>query len=282
MGKSRMIATILAVLILLLPFGAEAKKKHERKGHKPAAHNIKSRHAVARVPEKKVVRPAVTGNRHEAALAVYRGCMNASEPLMEAVKFLRVDRLESRVPLGNPERLGHELCAIDALKLKRYETLDSVLGAPALELVPIEHPQVGISAQLPVMRAVASPWVRDYVRKLAVTIQHEMTQGPGVSALDKSFIVSSLVRPMTVQKKQWNSPARCVNASSLCSSHTTGSTFDITRKYLISKQEDLLVRHLQEDRKQGKILFILEPKGNHYHIFVFPPELSAMIEPLKS
>jgi hypothetical protein len=276
----RTIAVIAAALLILLPFGAEAKRTRERHKQKHAAQHVKSERTVSHGAIRKISHLTGIGSGHEEALAVYHKCMNAEDVLGKAVLFLRNDRISNEVPLGNSERLGHELCVIDVLQLKRYLTLHEVVQALPADLVPINHPWIGLSPGLPEERAVANPWVRDYLENLALLLHQELVQVS--ESFDKSFVVSSLVRPVAIQRVQWNSPARCVNESSLCSSHTTGSTFDITRKYLTTEQEKILLKQLQQDRKKGKILFILEPKGNHYHIFVFPPELATMIGPLQA
>lgn len=280
MGTLRTIAVIAAALLLLLPLGAEAKRTRERYRQKHATGHFKIEHAIAHGAIRKVSHLSGIGSGHEEALAVYHKCMNASDPWGTAVQFLKDDRVSAEIPFGNPERLGHELCVIDVLQLKRYVTLHEVVHASPAELVSINHPWIGLSSELPAERTVASPWVRDYLESLALTMHQDLAQVS--EPFEKSFVVSSLVRPIAIQRVQWNSPARCVNESSLCSSHTTGSTFDITRKYLAPQQEKILLRHLQEDRRKGKILFILEPHGNHYHIFVFPPELAAVIGPLQA
>jgi len=230
---------------------------------------------------KKVSHDSLVDELHPA-WKIYEACMSAPDPVALAVEFFRVDRVQASIPRGTPERLGYELCIIDALRLKRYVNIQDVVHAPPKDLVSINHPWIGLADDLPHERCVASPWVRDYMENLAVLLYQDLVQESGGSEVEHSFVVSSLVRPVDVQKRLWNSPARCLNESSLCSSHTTGSTFDITKKYLPRDQEALLVRRLQEDRKKGKILFILEPRGNHYHVFVFPPELAVMIGPLQA
>jgi hypothetical protein len=70
------------------------------------------------------------------------------------------------------------------------------------------------------------------------------------------------------------SPASC-DYLPICSTHTTGSSIDISVRLLSLKQFTWLEARLREDRKAGKILMIYEFFGGHFHVFVIPPEYVA-------
>ncbi len=262
-----------------------AKRKEKTLNQRPVrVTTTKPRRPVAEMrewqPSAQPVHPSAT---KVETWNVYNACMGSDDPLGKSAEFFASDRKISvlkkilgKWPLDTPARFASELCAVDALK--HYETLLDITSAPKDELVSVDHPWVGQNDDLVRdQRYVASPWVRDYIRQLANRTFEELRDRADGAPTLPLFVVSSLVRSKDIQRKQWNSPARCETENALCSSHTTGSTFDITLKDLSGEHNAALKKILARDRESGKISFILEPRGNHYHIFVFPPELAARV-----
>lgn len=273
----------LPVLALFLVIGeAEARGKHGRRTHHlkpPPTKHIKK-------PPRRLAPPSITVPRgpllskemltrldregitnHE----IYLECMKAEDPLALAFHFFNKER-KTRSIVGSNERIAYELCVIDALGVERFEDDQAINKAHEKTLFPINSALIGKHEGLPLARYVASPWTREYLYALAEDMEEEF-KNEGSSVSPPLFTVSSIVRSMNQQKRQMNSPARCLFDGDLCSSHTTGSTFDITMKAYSPQKKNILFRLLEEDRKKGIIAWIYERKpGEHCHIFVFPPE----------
>lgn len=280
------------VLALLFSSGeAEARTKRERRTQqRPVTHE---RRAVQKHVHKKHLAPPVlsvpkipfltkemlTRNDREGVTRrdVYIECMHADDPLLVAFRFFDKDR-KGRSILGSNERIAYELCVIDALEVERFSNDAAIARARGKTLFPIESPLIRKHDELPLERFVASSWTRDYLTALAKDMNDEL-RGEASITLLPVFTVSSIVRSMKKQQRQMNSPARCLFDGDLCSSHTTGSTFDIGLKDYPANEKKILFRLLEEDRKKGIIAWIYERNaGEHCHVFVFPPEFRARFQ----
>jgi hypothetical protein len=140
-------------------------------------------------------------------------------------------------------------------------------------LVAISSPLLGFPDDVPRNRRVARSWVNEYIVSLAKDMEHYMNQEQ-VEHPDPLLRIPSTVRSFDVQEqlvRARRTPASC-KYPPICSTHTTGSSVDISLRYLSGKQFRWLESRLREDRKAGKILMISEFLGGHFHMFVIPPE----------
>ncbi len=203
--------------------------------------------------------------------------MKAEDPLAVAFHFFNKER-KSRSIVGSNERIAYELCVIDALGVERFEDDGAISRAYGKTLFPIISTLIGKHEDLPDERYVASMWTREYIAALAKDMEDALRDEVGKVPFPV-FTISSIVRSMRQQKHQMNSPARCLFDGDLCSSHTTGSTFDITMKNYPPEKKKILFHLLEEDRKKGIIFFIYERRpGEHCHVFVFPPEFRVRFQ----
>lgn len=277
------VLVLVPVLALFLSAGeAEARKKHERRTHHikpPHSKQIKKPYRRLPPPSFSVPRgPLLTKEmltrldregvtNHE----IYLECMKADDPLALAFRFFDKER-KSRSIVGSNERIAYELCVIDALGVERFENDSAINKAYGKTLFPVTNTLIGKHEGLPKERYVASTWTNEYLEALAKDMEDASREEMSNISFPM-FTVSSIVRSMNQQKRQMNSPARCLFEGDLCSSHTTGSTFDITMKNYPPDKKKILFRLLDEDRKKGIIFWIYERKpGEHCHVFVFPPE----------
>ena len=84
--------------------------------------------------------------------------------------------------------------------------------------------------------------------------------------------VTSIIRSFedqAYQVRRGKSPADC-RYQFLCSTHTTGSAFDLGFRDLGPEQKQWLQSKLIADQRARRIYFIVE--RDHYHVFVLPPE----------
>lgn len=84
--------------------------------------------------------------------------------------------------------------------------------------------------------------------------------------------ITSLVRTIEYQRRlSWRNPnAVWSDDSELQSVHPTGFAFDISTKRMKQKQILWLAQFLAEDEKADIIEATYEPRGNDFHIMVFP------------
>lgn len=227
-------------------------------------------------------------DRKNIATAEYMRCMSIAKEKSthDAIRYIRENQLDTTL-FSTTTTLALENCAADSIGLRRYQTPGEIVHDHGKILSPIDSPLVWVRDDLPHERRVCLPWVRDYLIELASHIQEH----PNVDYQNNEIITAtSLVRSRLDQNRisqsrkmfrrikgkiktfflPGKSFADC-SSSAVCSTHLTGSAVDIKfPKNLISQK--LLYEKLLLDRQQGKILVIAEQKGNHYHIFIFPPE----------
>ncbi|HAT68309.1 MAG TPA: hypothetical protein DCS20_01710 [Candidatus Yonathbacteria bacterium] len=191
---------------------------------------------------------------------------------------------------GSPEKLAQENCAADGMGLKRYQDLNEIVIDEGEKLVSLESSLVQIKDNVPRARHVACSWACGYAVELAT----HLDQTPGMKKIahsDAQILVASLVRSRVDQdliskatkvyrylrgkvKKYSKGKVSFADCSSkaVCSTHLTGATIDISLLGVDKKKRELLASRLLEDRERGRILVILEIVGNHFHVFVIPPE----------
>jgi hypothetical protein len=141
----------------------------------------------------------------------------------------------------------------DALGMRRYIDMRDVnTGIAGGELVPIEG--VRINAKL--------PKDRHYLRPKAEAFLQRLNRDCG-----STLTVDSAVRPATVQRRlERFNPNAAPFDGYRASSHERGSTFDISRKTMRTRQYRFLLVRLQYYRATGKILVIEERVC--LHVFV--------------
>lgn len=272
---------MLGAMFLLTVVPVEARKKRDRRTQHlpPAKHRVVPYKKFERSPSFSVPKGQLLSFeqlRREDREGVtnrdiYTECMNSKDPLSEAFRFYNKERTSVSVR-GSNERLAYELCVIDALKITRFLTVEEIVQARGKTLFPITNNLIGKHEDLPLERYVASLWAKEYLDALADDMRDEIKDTINVDMSPPVFTVSSTVRDILRQREQYNSPARCRFDGDLCSSHTTGSTFDITLKNYPDWRRKILFRLLDDDRKKGIIFWIYERSHEHCHVFVFPPE----------
>ncbi len=198
---------------------------------------------------------------------------------------------------SSPEKLAQENCAADGIGLMRYQDLDEIVVDDGNKLVSITSSLIRIKDDVPQARHVARPWTRDYLIELATYLD----QTPGMKKVahsDAQILVASLIRSRADQdvisrvtkvyryikgkfKKLAGGKRSFADCSSkaVCSTHLTGATVDISLLGADKKKRKLLITRLLEDREKGRILAILENAGNHFHVFVVPPEYVVSLKP---
>jgi hypothetical protein len=229
--------------------------------------------------------------RKERADVEYTRCMAVAkrEGVLAMLAYIRSS--QKGTPLGsNPEKLAQENCTADGIGLMRYQDLDEIIADDGGKLVSVKSPLIRIKDDVPRARHVARPWTRDYLIELAIYLE----QTPGIKKVahsDAQILVASLIRSRADQdvvsgvtkvyryikgklkKFSWGrrSFADC-SSEAVCSTHLTGATVDISLLGADKKKRKLLIARLLEDREKGRILAILENSGNHFHVFVIPPQ----------
>lgn len=281
------IAALAALLVFPIP-EAESHGKHPHARRTQKQLSVPAKKYVKPKVKRKVARPSVsvpsgplitrdmlTREDREGvkALDIYEECMRSEDPLDHVFRFF--DRAKTRVSIvGSNEGIAYELCAIDALEITRFETVADIDKAVGKTLFPIANGVIAKHDDLDEARYVASPWVHAYLVALAEDYREAIVSETGREPEKPYFTISSIVRSMDIQRRQRNSPARCVPSGGLCSSHTTGTTFDITLKNVSALRTNILAKLLQDDRHAGISYFIYERRpGPHMHVFVYPPLL---------
>lgn len=246
-------------------------KKHVRKPH----HFSRKKHETyMSVPKGFVPLDALT-ERQISAIKAYDECINNEHehPLRHAMELAYEFKDEPSLN-GTPEKLGRESCLADMFKLSRYETDADIKKAQKNELVAVSSSLIDIPADVPPLRRYARVWVRDYIITLAKDMQTYLN-GRGIDTSRAPILrIPSIVRSFEVQERlvrNGKSPANC-RFHAICSTHTTGSTVDISVLHLGTIEYSWLLHRLLEDRKDGKILVIFEARGGHFHVFVIPPK----------
>ncbi|MHB1118284.1 MAG: hypothetical protein ACYCZ7_02025 [Minisyncoccota bacterium] len=227
--------------------------------------------------------------RRERANTEYARCMAVAreEGIPAMFAYIRKEQKGSSLK-GSPEKLAQENCAADGIGLMRYQDLSEII-ADQKKLTPLSSPLVKIK-NVPQARSVACSWTCRYIVELA-TYAKKASDVKTNPKLEPSLVVTSLVRSRTVQDEiskvskfyrrikgkirrftaGGRSFADC-STKAICSTHLTGSTFDISLLGVDKKKRKILAERLCEDRENGRILAILESAGNHFHVFVIPPQ----------
>lgn len=278
----RVMFTLAIAFSFLTPSIADAKSKRQQKikqsqgVHKQKNKNVGTVHTKRpRFVRPQMVAPnhSLSGRQNEAIIA-YDICVGGGENALRHAMDLAYEARSTSSLRGTPEKLGRETCIADVIGLTRYKTLDDIDRAViAKELVVISSPLLGFPEDVPLNRRVARPWVRDYIVSLAKDMERYVNE-EHVEHSDPLLRIPSTVRSFDVQERlvlARRTPANC-KYPPLCSTHTTGSSVDISLRYLSGKQFAWLESRLREDRKSGKIIVISEFFGGHFHMFVIPPE----------
>lgn len=214
--------------------------------------------------------------RQIEAIDAYNKCIgnDHDDPLRRAMELAYEYKGETSLK-GTPEKLGRESCIADMFGLSRYETIGDINNATkSRDLVIVDSPLIDIPKDIPLERRYARVWVRDYITTLAQDMQKYLHGRGIVSFHTRVLRVPSIVRSFDVQDRlvrNGRSPANC-RFRAICSTHTTGSAIDISSRRIGIVGYTWLFGRLMEDRKNGKIVFILESLGGHFHVFVIPPK----------
>lgn len=191
---------------------------------------------------------------------------------------------------SSPEKLAQENCVADGVGLARYQDIEEIVADDGVRLVPIASSLILIKDDVPKARHVARPWTRDYLIEVATYLD----QTPGMKKVahsDAQILVASLIRSRTDQdaiskvtkafryvkgklRKLLGGRRSFADCSSdaVCSTHLTGATVDISLLGVDRNKRKLLAARLLKDREEGRVLAILESAGNHFHVFVIPPQ----------
>ncbi|HSE35643.1 MAG TPA: DUF5715 family protein [Candidatus Paceibacterota bacterium] len=204
---------------------------------------------------------------------IYHECMRSEDPIEQVIRFFHSAKTRVSI-VGSNEGIAYELCAIDAYGIERFQTVNDIDRAKGRTLFPVMNKTVAKDDDLDGGRYVASPWVHEYLVALSEDYREAMIKLTGREPEKPYFTISSIVRSMDIQRLQWNSPARCLREGGLCSSHTTGTTFDIGLANVTQLKKNTLASLLQDDRRSGVVYFNYERRpGPHFHVFVYPPAL---------
>ena len=269
-----------AVALALAVGNAEAKAKKASPHHK-GKRSTHAHHAVrphAARPHAFVPDPGMSlSARQNEAIKAYNACVSGgADPLRHAMD-LAYARKDTFLLKGTPEQLGSEICLADVIGLSRYKTIDDINKATLSgELVSVDSPLLAFPPELPLDRRFARPWVREYILSVARDLESYLKAEHAAYELPL-LRIPSVVRSFDVQNnlvRSGRSPAGC-GSLPICSTHTTGSTIDISVRFLSLKEFVWLEHRLREDRKAGKIIMIYEVFGGHFHMFVVPPEYVA-------
>jgi len=243
---------------------------------KKRSHKLHKKHKVYLSAPKQFVPFDKLSERQIEAIAAYNECMSKEydDPLRHAME-LAYEYKDDPSLKGTPQKLGRESCLADMFGLARYETLGDINNAKKLgELVIVDSTLIEIPRGVPLERRYARVWVRDYITHLAEDMQAHFHEKRIFSFHRHVLRVPSIVRSFDVQDRlvrSGKSPANC-NFRAICSTHTTGSTIDISSRRIGMVGYTWLLERLLQDRRDGKIVFILESIGGHFHIFVIPPK----------
>ena len=229
--------------------------------------------------------------RKERANAEYVRCTAISKKGGVSAMLAYVKNSQKGTPLkSSPEKLAQENCVADGFGLARYQDIEEIVADDGVRLVPVSSSLILIKDDVPQARHVARPWTRDYL----IEVASYLDQTPGMKKVahsDAQILVASLIRSRTDQdaiskvtkayryikgklRKLLGGRRSFADCSSdaVCSTHLTGATVDISLLGVDRKKRKLLAERLLEDREEGRILAILESAGNHFHVFVIPPQ----------
>ena len=166
---------------------------------------------------------------------------------------------------GSLDKLSHEICLAAYDDLPRFETQKDIARAVAEgTLHAVESLHIAWPEGLPVERRVLRVWAHTYLTNLA--------RRAGAEGI--TLRVTSLTRPVELQKslaRRGATPAHC-NEPLVCGTHATGAAFDISTRTLSVSERSWIANELMTDMKESRILFILEARGAHFHIFVPKPQ----------
>ena len=242
----------------------------------------KEKTQVAKVAKKPLAKTSTLSQKQNAMREAFMECMSrstADDPIgavMEYV-FSEQKKLEQtlilkywKVHLGSTEHHGHEICLARAFGLKTFRTLDDISAEhekllARLDLSRIVFPKDKKGEDsVPPERQYARDWVVDYIEEVSDSFYDQFGSQMRIGSVirDADGTQARLVR-------DGESMADC-RYDYLCSTHTTGSTFDIGMKDVSGTERAWIKERLISDQKTKRIYFIVE--GSHFHVFVLPPE----------
>jgi hypothetical protein len=263
-----------------------AKKKQPKK-QSPPGKKTKTPRSIRGQPEVKAP-PGKQGmttelSRKQTAIRdAFLECASRSigeDPLRSVLDFVFAEREDRELGgiraywsalRGSPEHHGHEVCLARSYGLRTFNTLMEIISehGRSLSVLSIEYAYIPESDagedNVPAERRYARKWVVDYINELSR--RYHASFGSflriGSAIRDAQGTQAALVlKGLT--------PADC-NHDFLCSTHTSGSAIDISKKGLSSKQISWIEHRLIKDQKDRRIFFIIE--RSHFHVFVLPPE----------
>lgn len=216
-------------------------------------------------------------DKQNQAIVAYDLCVSGGNDALRHAMDLAYEAKNDYSLKGSPVKLGRETCLAEVMGLTHYRTVAEIARAvEARELVTITSSLIAFPDDVPLERRVARPWVNDYIVTLAKDMER-FVNAERVEHSDPLLRIPSTVRSFDVQGRlvrMGRSPANC-DYLPICSTHTTGSSIDISLRYLSAQQFAWLEARLRADRKAGKILVISEFLGGHFHMLVIPPEYVA-------
>ena len=167
---------------------------------------------------------------------------------------------------GTPAKLGTEICLASADGLPTYKSMVGI-GQDIVfkKLVRVSGMGIVFPQDLPNQRQYASPWVAAYLTAAGKSFWE---------AHKKPLRITSLVRTTSIQKKlarQGATPVDC-KTPARCGTHTSGASFDISMKELSKDEDTWIMNKLSADMRAGKLLFITERHGKHFHVFMPKPQ----------
>lgn len=154
------------------------------------------------------------------------------------------------------ESVHQENIAADSMGVSRIEN-EPEMNALILQqtLVPLDG--LTVDKHLPKNRRFALPKTVDYMRGL---------DNDFFSAFGRHLVISSAVRPATVQKKlRRRNRNAAPDSGDRASSHERGTTVDICRRFS-TRQYRWLAARLMYDRALGRV-YVIEERAC-FHIFV--------------
>lgn len=166
---------------------------------------------------------------------------------------------------GTDAKLAVEVCLAFTDGLPRYLSMDDIArGVANNNLVQLTGDGILFAKDLPFRRQYLAPWAVNYLRVRA----REFAQKYHTPLRITSLVRTTLVQQMLA--KFGKTPASC-RGTPICGTHTTGASFDISLKNLTKESRQWLTDELTRDMRDGKVLFIIEAKGGHFHVFMPRP-----------
>jgi len=231
--------------------------------------------------------------RKEEAAREYEHCMFLGKytGISGVVSYVR-DQQAGTSLNGGSKKLAQENCIADTLGLLRYKDLDEIVAADdGVNLIPVTAPLVVVNNGVPRERHVSRPWTRDYLFEIAqyfreisggkklrvASLVRSRADQDGLSGMKKFY--RRIKGKIKIRMSKKRSFADC-SSSAVCSTHLTGAAIDISLRGVTKKERKLLTERLLKDREDGRILVILERKGNHFHVFVLPEQPVFLMESL--